>query len=157
MRALILALALLAAPAAAQDIKAVQWLHARLMQSNTSVTLDDGGFSFAGEPWPYTVPAGYWLAITDIQYGSKLTDGGAWQRASYFLINGIVAVPDNGGSVHFRVPVIVPPGTRLVAGFINNDPEAQWMTSIVTGLLIPQQPGQTYRDAAVFLLKPPVR
>lgn len=141
MRALALFLLALAMPAQAQPFN-MQWLHCMLVPAYTSVPLDGqpilNAASFA---LPYTVPEGYVLGITDVQFGSKFTATG---RASYLVLNGIMTVPDNHGSVSLRTPIALPAGARVSANYINNDEEAQWMCSVITGRLVPVIAGQRW-------------
>jgi hypothetical protein len=138
MRALLLALALFATPAAAQTWT-MQWLHCQNVPAYTSVSLDGAPvLNKASFAWPYTVQEGYVFGITDVQFSSKFTTTG---RASYFVLNGVMTVSDNHGSAHFRTPLAFPAGTTLSAGFINNDEEQQWMCAAVVGLLVKLQPG----------------
>lgn len=128
-------------------MKTIQWALTKLVQPGTIVSLDGpNGFTWATEAFPYTVPAGFWLGITDVQFGSKFTDGGAWQRASYFVIPNVLSLPDNTGSIHFRTPFVIPPGITITAQFINNDAEQQWMSAIVCARLVPKTTNN-YGDA----------
>lgn len=137
------------------NIKTVQWLHSKLVQPSTIQSLNGANsFTWCTEIFPYTVPAGFWLGIIDAQLGSKFTDGGAGARASMLVIHNVLSVPDNNGPLHLRVPLVIPPGITITADIINNDAEQQWMNSIITGLLVEQIPGQTWRDAFVFLFAP---
>lgn len=132
--------------------KTIQWAVTKLVNSNTSEPLvPPNNFTWATEAFPYTVPQGYWLGITDVQFGSKMTDGspgaaGSTPRASFFVINNVLTVPDNHGSLHFKTPFVIPPGRTLTANFINNDNEAQWMTALVCGRLVPKT-SDNYGDA----------
>ena len=136
-------------------VKAVQWIHSKLVQPSVIQTLNGpNGFTWCTELFPYTVPAGYWLGITDMQLGSKFTDGGAGSRASMLVLQNVTIVPDNVGMQSFRVPLVIPPGTVLTADLINNDAEQQWMNSVITGLLVPKLAGQDWRDAFAFMFQP---
>jgi hypothetical protein len=139
MRALILAFTLLASWPAAAQTWTMQWLHCQLVPAYTSVSLDGtGALNAASFSWPYTVQEGYVFGITDVQFSSKFTTS---SRASYFVLNGVMTVSDNHGSVHFRTPLAFPPGSKLSAGLINNDDEQQWMCAVVVGQLVKLQPG----------------
>jgi hypothetical protein len=136
-------------------IKTMQFIHSKLVQPNFIQTLSGtNGFTWCSGVFPYTVPSGFWLGITDMQLGSKFTDGGAGARASMLVLNNVVSVPDNAGPMHFRVPLVIPSGTVLTADIINNDVEQQWMNSVITGLLVEQVAGQTWQDAFSFLFQP---
>lgn len=133
-------------------VKFLQWLYTRLVPSNTILPLTGpNGFTWATEIFPYTVPDDHWLGIVDVALDSKYTDGGPNPIASYFVIDNVLALPDNVGSRHFRIPLVIPENITLSAGFINNDYNQQYMNAQVTAILIPKQPGQTYRDAFAYL------
>lgn len=132
--------------------KFVQWLYTRLVPPNTILPLTGpNGFTWATEAFPYTVPAGYWLGIVDVALDSKYTDGGPNPIASYFVIDNVLALPDNVGSRHFRIPLVIPENITLSASFINNDYNQQHMNAQVTGILVPKVAGQTYQDAFAYL------
>jgi hypothetical protein len=141
MRWLLLALALLAAPAAAQEYT-LQWVHSKLVPAYSAQSLEGPNpFTWASFTFPYTVPEGYVLGITDVQFSSKFTTSG---RASYLVIGNLLTLPDNHGSVHFVVPLAVPPGKTITANIINNDEEQQWMGSVITAVLVPIKPGEVW-------------
>jgi hypothetical protein len=120
----------------------MQWLHCQLVPAYTAVSLEGkSALNAASFAWPYTVQEGYVFGITDVQFSSKFTTTG---RASYFVLDGVMTVPDSHGSVSFRTPVALPAGSRLTAGFINNDDEAQWMCAVVTGQLAAVVAGQRW-------------
>lgn len=128
-------IALCASALAAAQPYNMQWLHCQLVPAYTSVSLEGkANLNAASFAWPYTVQEGYVFGLTDVQFSSKFTTTG---RASYFVMNGIMTVSDNHGSVHFRTPLAFPAGSTLTAGFINNDEEDQWMCAAVTGQLVP--------------------
>lgn len=136
-------------------IKTIQFIHSKLVQPSTIQSLSGpNSFTWCSEVFPYTVPAGFWLGITDMQLGSKFTDGGANQRASMLVLNNVTSVPDNVGIQSFRIPLVIPPLTVLTADLINNDAEQQWMNSVITGLLVPKLEGQTWQEAFAFMFQP---
>ncbi len=131
-----LLLLLLAFPAQAQQI---QWVHSKLVQPYTQESLEGPNpFTWRSATFPYTVPKGMCLNLYDAQLSSKFGGEG---RASYFVITNVLTVPDNNGSVHFRVPIIVPAGATINGYLINNDVEQQWMGSVLTGYLTPEPCG----------------
>lgn len=133
--------------AATGTMQLLQWLHTRLVQPNTTEMLEGpNGFTWASEVFPYTVPAGHVLGIIDAQMGSKMTSTG---RGSYFVVSNVLSLPDNAGHVSFRVPLAVPAGATFTGSLINNDEVPQWMTSAMTGILVPHT--GPYREAFTFL------
>lgn len=155
LKSLILALLMIVALPAFGQIKTIQFMHSKLVQPSTIQSLSGAnGFTWATGTFPYTVPAGYWLGIIDMQIGSKFTDGGPGARASMLVLNNVASVPDNVGIQTFRIPLVVPAGIVLTADLINNDSEQQWMNSVITGLLVPVVAGQTWQDAFSFMFQP---
>lgn len=137
-------------------IQCVQWVHSKLVQPSSAISLDGpNGFTWCTEVFPYVVPPDTWLGIADVTFDTKFSDGGPNQRASLLVIPNVLTCPDNAGSRHYRSPIVVPSGTVLTALYYNNDSEAQWMSSTITGLLTPQQPGASYKDAFSFFFGTP--
>lgn len=137
------------------NIKTIQFIHSKLVQPSFIQTLNGPNpFTWCSEVFPYTVPAGYWLGIVDMQLGSKFTDGGPGARASLLVLNNVAIVPDNVGIQSYRIPLVIPPGTVLSADVINNDSEQQWMSSVINGLLVPKIDGQDWREAFAFMFQP---
>ena len=89
--------------------------------------------------WNTTLPSDTTLYVTDIIFQSKGVQPSSGQpvgstRSSYLVINGLVTVAEHmGGQIHFNSPMIVPPGTTLSGGFINQSPESQNMIAILLG------------------------
>lgn len=133
-------------------VQCVQWIHSKLVAAATIQDLaGPNPFTWCSELFPYVVPSGYWLGIVDMALSSKYTDGpspmGGSAIASYLALSNVVSVPDNVGYNSFKVPLVVPEGKTLNAQIINNDSNQQWMSSVITGLLVPKVEGQTWRDA----------
>lgn len=132
MRTLIaLALCLAAAVCHAERIP-VQFVYSKLVPAASQVELAGANpFTWISGIWPYTVPPGFELEISDVQVSSKF----ARDRASYFVIANVIALPDTTGHVRFYPPLRVPTGVTLRAFLVNNGIEAQWMGGIATGWL----------------------
>jgi len=167
MGPLILALVLLCGPtlAWAGPITPLQWLATALVPGTPGYYASDveyperpvsvaamGGhvqlgpahaYGLLGERFPYVVPAGMWLILTDVNFGSKQIV----TRNSYLILDDLVIVPSGIGHWGPRVPLIALPGTFVNAQIMNNSPEGQWITVTVAGFLLPQVPGETYSAA----------
>src|SRR6185436_290872 len=102
-------------------------------------TMEDP-YGWLSERFPYRVPDGYWLLLTDVDFATKQLT----LRNSYFILDNVVIVPSGLG--HFRptIPHIIPPGVQVNAEVFNNSPETQYMTVRVAGFLLPQVAGETY-------------
>ena len=129
-------------------MKTVQWLHSVKVPPNTDVQLTvTHQMQAMGEPWPYVVPEGYWLGITDATIQAKVS-----LIASYLVLHGVFAVPSHIGAFSFRTPIVLGPGTKIDAHLINNAGIEQWMNASVQGLLV-EKTSDDYREAFVGLFK----
>ena len=158
-------LAVLPVMAWAQPITPLQWLATALVPGTPGYYASDveyperpvsvaamGGhvqlgpahaYGMLGERFPYVVPAGMWLILTDVNFASKQIV----TRNSYLILDDLVIVPSGIGHWGPRIPLIAPPGTLVNAQIMNNSPEGQWITVTVSGFLLPQRAGEAYPAA----------
>lgn len=134
----------MSAPAKCDDnILLVQWLYRidNNADGATSYTLDSNCKKCRvlnpklTERFPYTVPNGYKLYLTDMTIASKLVaDGGA----AIFGINDVASVTSINGHVTFKTPIVLDSGTKLTAHMTNNSLEAQILQATAQGYLLPE-------------------
>jgi len=109
----------------------VFWGYSRLVQSYTEQAITGGAMTWGSSQFPYTVPSGHILRLTDFQFGSKFPD----DRASYLVLDNIITIPDATGTVNLTTPLPISAGTTITAKFINNDKEQQWLSCLIIGTL----------------------
>lgn len=149
--ALALSVFLAASPATATE-RVVQWGFNVHVPAATDIALTGlPRMTWMSEQFPYTVPEGHCLLLTDLFIGSKFTTSG---RSSYFLIENIPPVPDSVGHLRFSTPYVIPAGTSFTAHVINNDEFAQNIGVGATGVLIEQKTADCRIDAAAWSRRP---
>jgi hypothetical protein len=88
-----------------------------------------------GYSFPYLVPEGHWLGLTDFHFASKNIFNGGTHRNSYLMLWGVITVTEQAPSIHTTVPFILPPGSRLDGALSNASDEPQNMNVWVAGYL----------------------
>lgn len=114
------------------EIERLQWVCGDLVKAAS--VLDVTGKTKDHRPtedFPYCVPDGCWLGLVDVFLSTK---GSTINRSSYFVMQGVLSVPDNLVA-SFRCPLVLGPGAILSGRFINNEPFDQHMFAVVTGYL----------------------
>lgn len=92
---------------------------------------------------PYTVPEGKKLRLRTVQFASKAIV----QRSSYLQLldwreglgddaKPLLSVPEHAPTLNILGYYDLPAGTVLGAQFLNNSPEAQWMSGFIIGSLV---------------------
>lgn len=98
-----------------------------------TVECDNGGF-------PYTVPAGRWLCVTDMILVNKYPFNpgvyGLDMHTMYFMLYGI-SIPAHHPQVSLHTPFAYGPGTVYRGWISNGMSEDQYVYGIVTGRLWP--------------------
>lgn len=133
------ALALIAAPAAGQE-----WSRKQLAcnmsvpgipptQADAPLYGCNGGNGLNGR-FPWTVPPGRWLCVTDIHLVNKFVADPATQRTLYFILPNI-SVPAHSPARNFLTPFVYPPGFAVTAGFLSSMEQDQNVYGIVTGYI----------------------
>jgi len=117
--------------------QSVCFVHSKLVPPLTEVSLSGANpFQYNSaqkREYPFIVPAGQELRITTAVLSVKLLRNG---RASMLVLDNVIAVTAHAPVVRFEPGVVLPAGAVLTAKLINNDEtEAQWMGSVVCGVL----------------------
>lgn len=83
--------------------------------------------------FPYTVPEGHQLYVTDILFQAKNIPG---QRPNYLVLDGLYTLTSDIGHIPFATPLIVPAGFKITGRFDNNTSDtAMNMIAMVKGVL----------------------
>ncbi len=93
--------------------------------------------------FPYTVPAGWDLHLSDIHFVSKHVSYAGNERNSYMHLlitwpntwETMFTVTSDGPDVSLTTPFIIKQGCTLRWVFSNNGPEVENMTGVATGCL----------------------
>jgi hypothetical protein len=103
-------------------------------QFNTPLTYQPP-YAPYGYSFPYVVPTGHYLGLTDFHFASKNIIKNGTTRNSYLMLWGAITITEHASSVHTNVPLILPPGFRLDGAVTNASDEPQNMNVWVAGYL----------------------
>lgn len=115
----------------------LHWGYSALVPSATALPMDGapGPMTWGSQLFPYTVPAGKWLAIKDISLQDKVAiDTSGFERNNYFIVSNVGSAMSRS-PLHYTSPVVIPPGATISFTLINNSREDQWMIASMTGYL----------------------
>lgn len=129
-------------------ITPLQWAYSQVTQPETEMpwlgigTTGGAKLSVLSEAFPYTVPAGCYLAVKGAGFACKISN-----PASYLVITNGFSVSGTAPALTFPQPFLYPSGAQINALFINNSMWQQNMAMWLQAELIEGVPAEwTYRD-----------
>jgi hypothetical protein len=88
-----------------------------------------------GYSFPYIVPAGKYLGLTDFHFSSKNIFNNGTHRNNYLMLWDAITITEQQPSIHTTVPLVLPPGFMLTGALSNASNELQNMNVWVGGYL----------------------